>query len=183
MAVVALLVLAQLYLTKIHANITQQLILSCFALIALWQAFVKSDIDLLCLLLAYLGLNITFTLYRTEGLTLITLIVICAMLTFFLSMWQGHKLFSRELLWRHAYLVSLCLVESAVILCYWYIFDDPSSKALLLTLVLYLCWGTLELESEGNFKWRGVGGFLCITLLLVIFVLVTMKPVIQANIR
>lgn len=133
--------------------------------------------------MAYLGLNIIFSLYRTDGLSLIAVMLTSASLIFLLSIWQGHKLFSRNLLWRHGYLLALGVVEIAVMLCYWYVFDDPSAKSLLITLILYLCWGTLELESSGGLKWNGIKGFIGITVLLVIFVLVTMKPTIDATIH
>jgi hypothetical protein len=180
---VVLLVFAQIYLTKIHADLIQQVVLSLFALAALWQAYVKLNIDLLCLLLSYLGLNIFFSLYRTDNLSLLFLIIACASLVFIITIWQGHRLFAKNLLWRHAYIVALGVTEIAVVLCYWYIFNDPSTKALILTLILYLSWGTLELESENNFRWKNIKGFITITLLLVIFVLVTMEPAIEATIH
>ncbi len=175
-AFVALVVFFVVYLTRINSTPVQKLTIFVLAAFAMWQFIQQKSIDILALLLTYLGMFILYSLYRLESLPISGLMILSAILVIMLTAWQMHGQFAKAVLWRHAYISGLLAAQITAFFAYWIIYDDVLGKAILTTLMFYVIWGLLECDAQGELKWSAIRGYLSLALLLTVVVLVTMKP-------
>ncbi len=163
-------------LTRLNVTPTQKTTLIIISVLAIWQSIQHKNIDILSLLLMFYGLFLLYSLYRLESLPLLFLMILSAVLVVLLTIWQSHRRFSREVMWRHAYLMGLMAAQISAFFAFWTIFDDVVGKAILSTFIMYALWGFLECEARGEVRWSSLQGYFTTVFLLGLLVLVTMQP-------
>ncbi len=176
-AVFCLVVFIGIFLTRVNASGVQKLTILALSVYAVWQLIRAKNIDMVTLLLSALGLFILFSLHRAEVLPVIVMMFIAGVLGALLTVWQGHHRFGRALLWRHAYLIGFIVAEATALLTYWIAYDDVLAKSIIITVLLYVWWGLIDLAAKDELTVRQIGGYVTLALLLVAAVLVTMKPI------
>lgn len=181
--IMVLIVLLSVFLTRLNATSIQKLMFVVLSLVSIWQMYRYKNIDLASLLIATLGLYILFAFNRSEVLPVIYLMIISGAMSALLTIWQGHGMFSKILLWRHAYLVGLFTAQLSALFAFWVTVDDTLAKAILTVTSLYVWWGILDLSSKYALNWVSIRGYLVLALLLSVAVLVTINPVQSMSIH
>lgn len=183
LAVLSLVALLLIFITKLNVLAMQKYTILALSVVALWQLIRKRNIDLVSLLILALGLFALLSLNKAETLSIVPLMVAAGVMAAVLTLWQGHARFPQNLLMRHAYIVGLVCAEAVAFLAYWIAFDDLLAKAMLVTVMVYVLWGMIELSFRRELTLRASGSYLAVALLLASLVLATMKviPVITIH--
>ncbi|MFA6082235.1 MAG: hypothetical protein WC773_02385 [Patescibacteria group bacterium] len=182
-ASVVLVVILQYYFSKVHISSFQYTVIVVFAIYALWQSFWRQNIDALLLLFTYINFSMVYSFNHLEIWPIWTLLGASTVVMVILTIWRGHHLFPKSVLWRHSYLVGFITAQIITYLMYWVIYDDVLSEALLSTFFVYLLWSFLEADAKKEFSWNKLWGDAVMCLLLVVFVLATIKPVLLGSVR